>query len=114
VEKFRDIEFYETETGRSPVLDFIDSETRRDERAKVMSVFENVERMQIVPINFLKKLQGREGLWEIKVQRFRFLGFYTDSRRLVLVHGFVKQSLKTPLSEINVAVKRQRMYLSTR
>lgn len=112
MERFRDIEFYETETGRCPVLDFIETATRRDERAKIMSVFENVGRMQTVPVNFLKKLQGREKIWEIRVQRFRFLGFYADSRRLVLVHGFVKQSQKTPLQEIDVAVRRQRMYLS--
>jgi phage-related protein len=110
---FREIEFYETESGRSPVLDFIESATRRDERAKIMCVFENVERMQVVPVSFLKKLKGREKLWEIRVQKFRFLGFYADSRRLVLVHGFVKQSQKTPLHEIDVAVKRQSMYLST-
>jgi phage-related protein len=112
METFRDIEFYETETGRSPVLDFIGSASQRDERAKIMSVLENVERMRVVPANFLKKLQGREKLWEIRVQRFRFLGFYADSRRLVLVNGFVKQSQKTPLQEIDLAVKRQSMYLS--
>jgi phage-related protein len=114
VETFRDIEFYETETGRSPVLDFIESTTRRDERAKIMCVLDNVERMQVVPAKFLKRLQGREKFWEIRVQRFRFLGFYADSRRLVLVHGFVKRSQKTPLHEIDVAVRRQSMYLSTR
>ena len=114
MEIFRDIEFYETETGRSPVLAFIEAKTRRDERAKIMSVFENVERMQNVPTNFLKKLQGPDKLWEIRVQRFRFLGFYADARRLVLVRGFVKQGQKTPLEEIDVAAKRKRMYLSTR
>jgi phage-related protein len=60
----------------------------------------------------LKKLQGRDILWEIRVQRFRFIGFYADSRRLVLVHGFIKQSQKTPLHEIEVAVRRKSMYNS--
>ncbi|HEX4121338.1 MAG TPA: type II toxin-antitoxin system RelE/ParE family toxin [Verrucomicrobiae bacterium] len=110
MEKFREISFYKTESGRFPVIDFMDSTARRDEKAKIMLVFENVERMQSVPVNFLKKLQGRDGLWEIRVQRFRFLGFYADSRRLVLVHGFTKQSQKTPLHEIAVAVKRKSMY----
>jgi phage-related protein len=96
------------------VLDFIESVTRRDERAKIMCVFDNVQRMKIVPVHFLKKLQGPEKLWEIRVQRFRFLGFYADSRCLVLVHGFVKQSQKTPLQEIDVAVKRKRIYLHGR
>jgi phage-related protein len=114
VEVFRDIEFYESETGRSPVLDFIESASRRDERAKIMSVLENVERMEVVPVHFLKKLQGREKIWEIRVQRFRLLGFYADSRRLVLVHAFVKKSQKTPLQEIEVAVKRRSMYILAR
>jgi phage-related protein len=114
VDTFRDIEFYETEAGRSPIIEFIETATQRAERAKIMSVFENVEHMQVVPVSFFKKLQGREKLWEIRVQRFRFLGFYNDSRRLVLVHGFVKQSQKTPLQEIDIAVKRQSMYLTLR
>jgi phage-related protein len=109
---FREIHFFETETGRSEVRNFIDTVARRDEKAKIMSVFETVERMQFVPTNFLKKLQGREKLWEVRVLRFRFLGFYADSARLVLVHAFVKKTQKTPLQEIDVAVKRKSVYLS--
>ena len=111
MEKFREISFYKTEAGRFPVIEFIDSTARRDERAKIIRVFENVERMQVIPTNFLKKLQGGENLWEIRVQRFRFLGFYADAARFVLLHGFTKQSQKTPLQEIEVAVKRKRMYV---
>ena len=114
MEKFREIELYETETGRSPVLDFIKLTARRDEQAKIMSVLQTAEIMQFVPGNFLKKLQGRDKLWEIKVQRFRFLGFYINGRKLILLHGFVKQSQKTPQSEIAIAVQRQSMYLSLR
>jgi phage-related protein len=112
MEKFREITFYKTEAGRFPVIDFMDSTARRDEKAKIIRVLEIVERMQLVPVNFLKKLQGRENLWEIRVQRFRFLGFYADSRRMVLAHGFIKQSQKTPLQEIDVAIRRKVVYFS--
>lgn len=111
---FREIEFFETQAGRSPVLEFIEANTRRDERAKIMTVFENIEKMQIVSSSFLKKLKGREKLWEIRVLRFRFIGFYAESKKLILLHAFSKQSQKTPLHEIDVAVKRQSMYLSLR
>ncbi len=75
-----------------------------------MRVFEMVESMPMVPINFFKKLKGGEKLWEIRVMRFRFLCFYAESNSLVVLHGFVKQSQKTPLVEIDVAVKRKKMY----
>jgi hypothetical protein len=111
---FRKIEFYETDSGRCPVIEFIDSATRRDEKAKIMVVFENVQTLEIVPSQFLKKLQTPDKIWEIRVLRYRFLGFYDpiDTRRLVLVHAFAKQTQKTPLHEIEVAAKRKSMYCS--
>jgi phage-related protein len=112
VETFRIIELYETETGRCHVQEFIETISRRVDRAKMLKVFENVEKMELVPTHFLKKLQGGHNLWEVRVRSFRFLGFYAGPGRLMLVHGFLKQSQKTPLHEIGVALTRQGAYLS--
>ena len=107
----REIILYETETGRSEVLQFLET-LRRDERVKVMKVFEVVQTMQIVPTNFLKKLNGPDKLWEIRVRSFRFLGFYPNPSQLVLTNAFLKQSQATPDREIAVARQRKGMYLS--
>lgn len=107
----RQITFYETETGRSEVFEFLET-LRGADRAKVMKVFETVETMQIVPTNFLKKLSGPEKLWEIRVRDFRFLGFYANPSELVLTNAFLKQSQATPDREIAVARQRKGMYLA--
>jgi phage-related protein len=106
----REIHFYKTDMGRCPVVDYIEAIRWRAERAKITKVFETVQRMQMVPTSFLKKLKGRHGLWEIRVRSFRFLGFYADSRKLVLVHAFDKKSRKTPEQAIAVAVERIKAY----
>jgi len=114
VQKIREIEFFEKESGKSPVVEFIESIRRPAERAKIVKVFEVIEKMQIVPTAFLKKFKGSNEIWEIRVHGFRFLGFYDGSQKLILVHAFDKQSMKTPIHEIEVAISRKRAYLATR
>jgi phage-related protein len=111
MEHYRRILLYDTERGRCPVQEFISAIRWRVDRAKIVKVFEAIETMQTVPSLFLKKLTGRHGLWEVRVRNYRFLGFYPQSGRLVLVHAFAKQSQKTPSHEIEVALARQKNYL---
>jgi phage-related protein len=79
-----------------------------------VKIFEAIEKMQIVPTAFLKKLKGGCELWEIRIHAFRFIGFYDGSQKLVLVHAFDKQSMKTPKHEIEVAVLRMKAYLGAK
>lgn len=108
----REIELFETESGRCPVHEYIDAEERwRAERAKIVKVFEAVETIERLPSNLFKKLSGRSGLWEIRVDCHRFLGFF-DGPSLVLTNAFRKGSQKTPPQEIALAENRRRIYLS--
>jgi len=113
--KFREIEMYETESGKLPVVEFIETINIQKVRARIMKVFEMVEQLPHPPSNFLKKLVGRDDLWEIRAitshQSFRFLGFY-DGKRLILTNGFAKQTDKTPPQEIELAKRRKEMYFS--
>jgi phage-related protein len=108
--RFRHIILPETENGRCAVADFISTIKWRVDRAKITKVFEAVETMQSVPSLYLKKLTGRHQIWEIRARSYRFLGFYAQPGRLVLVHAFAKKSQKTPPQEIEVAVARRRAY----
>jgi phage-related protein len=109
----RRIELFETDNGRCPVADYIiEAERFRRERAKIMRVFEAVQNIPQLPSNMFKKLSGRGNLWEIRVGQHRFLGFFHRNDLLVLVHAFTKQSQKTPTHDIEVALGRQRAYIS--
>ncbi|HSL82821.1 MAG TPA: type II toxin-antitoxin system RelE/ParE family toxin, partial [Thermoanaerobaculia bacterium] len=88
------------------------------EAQKVVWVVRLVEDLDVVPTQYLKKLDGTEDLWEVRAQHggnaFRLLGFFHGSDLLVLTSGFVKKSRKTPQKEIDLARRRRRDYLTRR
>ncbi len=113
----RTIEFYRTASGRCPVEDFLDSLS--DQHAKkVLWVLRLVETFDMVPQQYLKKLVGKQDIWEIRLQvggnSYRFLGFFHKSSLLVLTGGFSKKEQKTPAREIDLAVERRKDYLERR
>lgn len=113
----RTIEFYRTPAGRSPVEEFVDSLSDRHAQ-KVAWVLRLIERLEIVPQQYLKKLVGTEDLWEVRVQiggnSYRLLGFFDGLQLLILTSGFVKKQQKIPVREIQVAHQRRTEYLERR
>ncbi len=113
----REIRFYRTRSGRSPVEEFLDSLSAKSAQ-KVIWVLRLVEELERVPAQYFKKLESKDGLWEIRVQQggdtFRLLGFFDGPRLVVLVSGFAKKSQKVPAREIAVAEERRGDYLSRR
>jgi phage-related protein len=111
----REIIFYRTETGRCPVEEYLDS--LADKQAeKVFFVLDIVEKFEIVPGKFLKKLEAADDIWEIRIQQgndiFRLLGFFDGEQLVVLNHAFTKKSQKTPPKEIKIAEQRKNNYFS--
>lgn len=113
----RTIEFYKTSSGRSPVEEFLDSLSDQQTR-KVAWVLRLIERLDVVPAQYFKKLSGTDDILEARIQVggniFRLLGFFYESSVVVLTHGFVKKSQKTPVQEIELAEQRKRDYLQGR
>lgn len=72
----------------------------------------------MVPQQYLKKLAGTDELWEVRAQvggsSYRLLGFFYESRFLILTNGFSKKRLKTPAKEIELAHRRRAEYLERR
>jgi hypothetical protein len=62
----RTIIFYRTPAGRCPVKEFLDSLSDRHAR-KVTWVLRLVEKLEIVPQQYFKKLVNTEDLWEVRV-----------------------------------------------
>lgn len=111
--KYREIEMYETDAGKAPVVEFIETIRVQAVRARIMKVFEMVELLPQPPAHFLKKLAGSGDIWEVRAithhESFRFLGFY-DGKRLILTNAFAKKTDKTPPQEIALAKRRRDMY----
>ena len=67
-----------------------------------------------MPEDYLKHLEGTDGLYEIRVQIgsdiFRIFCFFDEGKLIVLANGFQKKSQKTPKSEIEKALKIKKEY----
>ena len=68
-----------------------------------------MEEIQKIPENYLKHLEGTEGLYEIRIQVgsdiFRIFCFFDEGKLVVLANGFQKKTQKTPKQEIVKALK---------
>ena len=112
----REIIFYATEAGVKPAEDFLVS-LEPAPRAKVVRTLELLRTLPFVPSKFWKKMQGAEGLWEVRVEYagniYRILACTDKGNRVILLHGFQKKSQKTPRQEMAVAEQRKKHYLQT-
>ena len=112
----RTIQFYRLPSGKSPIEEFLDSLTGKQAQ-KVLWVLRLIEDLEIIPIQYFKKLVGTQ-LWEVRIQFgndiFRLLGFFESGALLILTHGFAKKAQKTPQQEIELATKRMEEYLARR
>ena len=98
----REIVFYRKPDGECPIQRFLDSLPSKaaQKAAWVLKLMEDLNR---VPANYFCKLTGTEGIWEFRIKwgsdLFRVLAFF-DGQKVVLTHGFMKKTRKTPYREI--------------
>lgn len=76
---------------------------------KILWTFRIIETIQRVPEDYLKHMEGTDGLYEIRVQQgsdvFRIFCFFDEGSLVVLANGFHKKTQKTPKAEIGRALK---------
>ena len=81
---------------------------------KIIWTLKVIETIKQVPEDYLKYLEGTDGLYEIRVQQgsdiFRVFCFFDEGKLIVLANGFQKKTQKTPKSEIDKALKIKREY----
>ena len=110
----RTVNFYRLPNGQSPVQVFLDS-LKGKQAQKITWVLKLIEELDIVPIQYFKKLVDSENIWEVRIQFgndiFRLLGFFESGALLILTNGFAKKKQKTPPQEIALAVTRKNDYL---
>lgn len=77
-----------------------------------------LEDLEIVPSTYFKKLTGTEEIWECRIQYvsniYRIFYFFDSHLVVVLTHGLVKKSQKTPQREISRAESYRKDFLSRR
>jgi phage-related protein len=112
----RNILFYRTVDGKCPVQEFLDSLPGKVAQ-KIVWVLKLLEDMDRMPASYFKKLVGAEDIWECRIQfgsnAYRIFCFFIDNT-VVLTHGFVKKSQRTPAHEIERAAAYRRDFLRRR
>jgi phage-related protein len=70
--------------------------------------------LQIVPVKFLKHLEGTDGLYEMRIRVnnniFRVFCFFDGESLVILFNGFQKKTEKIPKREIEKAEKLKKEY----
>jgi phage-related protein len=107
------VELYDRSDGTSPVAEFIEEQSPKDQ-AKIFAELDDMVEFGLMPRgNKLKHLEGK--LWELRFRgmdrQFRFIYFAHTGRRIVILHGFSKKTRKMPRRELNTARRRLQDYL---
>lgn len=101
--------FYETEVGAEPVRDWLKSLTQED-RFRVGSDIKTVEYGW--PIGMPTCRPMGKGLFEVRVNltdgRIGRVLFCIHRNRMMLLHGFIKKTQKTPSQDLDTALERKR------
>jgi phage-related protein len=105
------VEFYEMETGRCPMRDFLDDlkASDPDDFAAVLAGLAKLRNRQYHRESLSKSLGG--GLFELRhigKLNTRVLWFFMKNRRIVLLHGIRNKGQSMPASDLDTARERMR------
>jgi phage-related protein len=101
--------FFRTSTGNEPVREWL-KELPADDRREIGKDIERVQYRWPVGMPLARPLS--KGLWEVRTnlagnRTARTLFCFHDDE-LVVVHGFIKKSRKTPKAELDLALARMK------
>jgi len=103
------VAFFRTASGNEPVREWLKSLPRAERRA----IGEDIKTVQFgwpLGMPLVRKLE--KGLWEVRSRlrdRIARVIFTTGERRMILLHGFIKKSQKTPQEDLELAKTRLRL-----
>ena len=105
-EPILDVVFYKTEAGNEPVREWLKSLPREDRK----NIGEDIKTAQYgwpLGMPLIRKME--RGLWEVRSNISTGIArviFTVKGAVMILLHGFVKKSQKTPPNELDTARRR--------
>jgi phage-related protein len=101
--------FYRSDSGREPVREWLKG-LEADDRKVIGEDIKDVEFSWPIGMPLVGSL-GRE-LWEVRSRlprgRIARVLFCVEQGRMVLLHGFIKKTQKTPQHDLDLALKRSK------
>ena len=103
------VAFFQTTTGREPVREWLKALPREERRI----IGEDIKTVQFGwPLGMPLVRKVDKDLWEVRSRlpdRIARVIFTTGESRMVLLHGFIKHSQKTPKEDLALAKSRLRL-----
>ena len=100
--------FYRTAAGPEPVREWLKGLPRADR----LAIGEDIKDLEFSwPIGMPLCRNMGQGLWEVRSQLRDRIGrvlFCVFEEQMVLLHGFIKKSRKTPPADLELALQRKR------
>jgi len=100
------VSFFRTGAGNEPVREWLKS-LRREDRRTIGEDLKTVQFGWPVGMPLIRKLEP--GIWEVRSsisQGIARVLFTVEGHTMMLLHGFVKKSQKTPRTELRTAHQR--------
>lgn len=100
------VAFYRSETGNEPVREWLRELSRNDKR----QIGEDIKTAQLgwpLGMPLIRKID--KDLWEVRTHLADGIArvfFTVDGEHMILLHGFIKKSQKTPQNELKTALTR--------
>ena len=98
--------FYRSESGNEPVRDWLKQLDKEDRKI----IGEDIKTVQFGwPLGMPLVRKMDKGLWEVRIKlgnRIARVLFTSHQGIMVLLHGFIKKSQKTPANELKIAKQR--------
>jgi len=105
--------FFRTASDREPVREWLRGMDKEDKK----SIGENIKLVQFRwPLGMPTVRKLDPDLWEVRSKlsggRIARIFFTIKKGEMVLLHGYIKKSQKTPIAELKLARKRKSLWLS--
>ena len=101
--------FYRSETGSEPVRDWLQGLDREEKKL----IGEDIKTVEYgYPIGMPTCRSLGNGLYEVRTNLNRKIArvfFCIHEGKMMLLHGFIKKTQKTPQKELDTALKRKRI-----
>ena len=104
--------FFRTEVGREPVREWLQGLERTDKKRIGVDI-EKVRFLWPIGMPLVRKLET--DLWEIRsnlnISRIARVMFTVADKNMVILHGIIKKTRKTPRKDLRLAQKRRDIWL---
>lgn len=103
--------FFRTLSGAEPVREWLLGLDKKDR----MIIGEDIKTVELgwpIGMPTCRSLTGRKDLWEVRSKlthgRIARVLFFAHGGKMILLHGFIKKTKKTPDNDLALAMKRKK------